>query len=133
MDRLRCVLGFVVAVFLIVSSFLHSILGWRNLTARLVEARAPQELIDHLALGWHLSGAAMLTFGCILIFVFGRFLRDRSTSLRVGQLIAIFYAGFGIWALVESRNPFFAVMFVVPGLLLLVATTRGEKIAAPTH
>jgi hypothetical protein len=129
MDRLRYVLGFVVAAFLIASSFLHSILGWPSLSGQLRAAGTPEELIGHLTVGWHLGGAAMFTFGCILIFVFGGFLRDRASSLRVGQLIGIFYVGFGVWGLVESRDAFFAVMFVLPGLLLLVASTRWPTTA----
>lgn len=124
MDRLRYVIGFIVGAFLIASGFMHSILGWKNLSGRLAGAKTPQDLIGLLALGWHLGGAAMATCGCILLFVFARFLRDRSYSLRVAQLIALFYIGFGIWAFAESKLAFFVLMFVVPGLLLLVAATR---------
>jgi hypothetical protein len=123
MNTLRIVLGLVVAAFIIISSFLHSILGWKSLSGQLREAHAPEELIAHLALGWHMCSAAMFTFGAILIFLFAKHLRDRTTSLRIGQVIAIFYAGYGVWAQVESHNSFFAVMFIVPGLLLLFAAS----------
>jgi hypothetical protein len=126
MDRVRYVLGFIVGAFLMASAFLHSILGWRALSGQLVQAGAPSELIENLALGWHLAGAAMFTLGCILILVFGRFLRDRSSSLRIALLVALLYVGFGTWAFVVSRNPFFAVTFIAPGVLLLVASARSS-------
>src|SRR6266436_696649 len=98
MNTVRIVVGFVIATFLIISSFLHSILGWAKLSGQLRQAHAPEDLTANLALGWHLGGAAMFTFGVILILLFAKYLRDRSTSLWAGQLIAIFYIGFGIWA-----------------------------------
>jgi hypothetical protein len=126
MTILRIVLGLILAAFFILSGFMHSILGWRSLSGRLRDAHAPEELIGHLALGWHLGGAAMFMFGLILIFLYVKLLRDRTTSLRVAQLIAIFYVGFGIWAQVVSHNAFFMVMFIVPGLLLLFAASAGS-------
>jgi len=125
MTTMRIVLGFVLAAFLIVSSFMHSVLGWRSLSGQLRGAHAPEELIAHLALGWHLCSAAMFTFGVILIFLYAKFLRDRATPLWVAQSIALFYVGYGIWAQVQSHNSFFAVMFIVPGLLLLFAASTG--------
>jgi hypothetical protein len=125
MTILRIVLGFVLAAFFILGGFMHSILGWRSLSSRLRDAHTPEELIAQLALGWHLGGAAMFTFGLMLIFLYLKFLRDRATSLRIAQLIAIFYIGFGIWAQVVSHNAFFTVMFIVPGLLLLFAASAG--------
>lgn len=125
MTILRIVVGFVLAAFFILGGFMHSILGWRSLSGRLRDAHTPEELIAQLALGWHLGGAAMFTFGLMLIFLYVKFLRDRATSLRIAQLIAIFYIGFGIWAQVVSHNAFFTVMFIVPGLLLLFAASAG--------
>jgi len=126
MTTLRVVLGFVLAAFFILGSFMHSILGWRNISGRLLDAHAPQELIANLALAWHLGGAAMFTFGLISFFLYAKYLRDRTTSLRVAQLIAIFYIGFGIWAQVMSHNPFFLVMFTIPGALLLFAASGSS-------
>ncbi|HMC26669.1 MAG TPA: hypothetical protein VKM56_02625 [Verrucomicrobiae bacterium] len=127
MTILRIVLGFVLAAFFILSGFLHSILGWRRLSGQLRAAHAPEELIGNLALGWHFGGAAMLAFGSLLIFLCAKFLQDRGTSLRIAQLIAIFYIGFGMWAQVASHNVFFLVMFIVPGLLLLFAASAGPS------
>src|SRR5262249_23529451 len=98
MTLLRTILGFVVGAFLIISSFMHSILGWKTISGQLRDAHAPEELTANLALGWHLSGAAMFTFGVILLLLFAKFLKNRATPLWPGQLIGLFYAGFGIWA-----------------------------------
>ena len=74
----------------------------------------------------------MFTLGCIVLYVFVKFLRDRSYSLRVAQLIALFYLCFGIWALSESKLVFFVLTFAAPGLLLLVAATRSSGAASKT-
>ena len=132
MDRVRTVLGFVMGVFFVAGACMHSILGWKNISGQLVAAKAPADLVDELALAWHLGGATMFTLGCIVLYVFVKFLRDRSYSLRVAQLIALFYAGFGLWAFAESKLVFFVLMFVVPGLLLLVAATRSSGTASKT-
>jgi ABC-type Na+ efflux pump permease subunit len=126
MDRLRIVFGFIVSAIMIASSFAHSILGWKNLTARLEKTQAPTDLIAGLALGWHLGGAAMFTFGCIVFFLFARFVKDRSVSLSPVFIIAAFYTLFGVWAIATSHNPFFLI-FVIPGLLLLVASWRSTS------
>ncbi len=132
MDRVRIVLGFVLGVFFVVGACMHSTLGWKNLGGRLAEAKTPQDLVDLLALGWHLGGATMFTLGCIVLYVFIKFLRDRSSSLRVAQLIALFYIAFGAWAFAESKLTFFVLMFVVPGLLLFVAATRSSGVSPKT-
>ena len=132
MDRVRTVLGFVLGAFFVAGAFMHSVLGWKNISGQLVAAKAPADLIAGLALAWHLGGATMFTLGCIVLYVFVKFLRDRSCSLRVAQLIALFYIGFGIWAFSESKLAFFVLTFAVPGLLLLVAATRSSGATSKT-
>jgi hypothetical protein len=127
MDRLRTVLGIVLGVFFVAGAFMHSILGWKVISGQLVAAKTPADLIAGLALAWHLGGATMFTLGCIVLYVFVKFLRDRSSSLRIAQLIGLFYLGFGIWAFAESKLVFFVLMFAVPGILLLVAATRSSS------
>jgi hypothetical protein len=122
MDRVRYVIGFVIGAFFMASAVAHSILGWRNVSGRLREAANPPDVVSLMALGWHLGGGAMFAFGCIVVYVFARFLRDRSSSLRVAQLIGIFYVAFGAWAVAESHLVFFVLMFVVPGLVLAVVS-----------
>lgn len=130
MDRVRIGLGFVLGVFFVLGAFMHSILGWQNISGKLAAANTPADLIANLALAWHLGGATMFTLGCIVLYVFVKFLRDRSYSLRVAQVIAVFYIGFGIWACAESKLVFFVLMFAAPGLLLLLAATRASSVAS---
>jgi hypothetical protein len=124
MDLVRIVLGFVVSAMMIASSLLHSLVGWRVLSAKLEKAQVPSGLIRSLALGWHWGGAAMFGLGCIVLFLFAQFLKDRSTSLRPALIIAVFYAAFGVWAIGTSHD-FFFLVFVIPGLLLAVASWRS--------
>jgi hypothetical protein len=60
-------------------------------------------------------------------FVVREYVKDRSTSLVVAQLIAAFEIAYGAWAVAESRMAFFAVMFIVPGILALIAASGGTK------
>ena len=122
MNRLRIVLGFIVSAIMIASSFAHSLLGWKNLRAQLEKVPVPRDLIAGLAIGLHWGGAAMFALGCIVLFVFARFAKDRSASLSPALIIALFYIAFGVWAITTSHKPFFLI-FVIPGLILAVASS----------
>ena len=75
-----------------------------------------------LAIGWHFAGVAILTFGCLALWAFADRLRGRAAPTRHVAFIAVVYLFFGVGTLVASRmDPFFLV-FIVPGLLLLVAS-----------
>jgi hypothetical protein len=132
-NRLRVVLGIVAGVILVGSSAAHSLLGWKQLGAALASAGAAPDLITGLGIGWHFAGVAMLTLGVIVIRLFAD-LRRRHVSLWPGLIIAVVYLAFGAWALaVSDMNPFFLI-FIVPGLLLLLASwgrPAGAPLAAP--
>ena len=122
MSRLRSMLGLIAGFMLVASSAAHSLLGWPQLRAALVQARAPDDLVLGLALGWHFAGAAMLTFGCIVLWLYVGALRRRVASYQPAFLIALLYLVYGAWAYAASgRNPFFFV-FIVPGVLLAAAS-----------
>jgi hypothetical protein len=128
-NRLRVVLGIVAGVILVGSSAAHSLLGWKRLGAALASAGAPPDLITGLGIGWHFAGVAMLTFGVIVIRLFAD-LRRRHVSLWPALIIAVVYLAFGVGALaVSDMNPFFLV-FIVPGLMLLLASW-GRPVPAP--
>ena len=118
--RLRIILGFVAGAIFIASSGAHSLLGWPQLERALLQAQAPPDLVRNLEIGWHFGGAVMLTFGCMVVWMFDSLRRGRLISLRPALMIAIVYILFGIWALVRTLNPFFLV-FVIPGLMLFAA------------
>ena len=121
MARVRAVLGLVASLILILSSAAHSFLGWEQLRGKLVAARVPADLVFGLKVGWMFGGVAMLAFGLILLTLFVKRLRGESVSSLAAVVIAAAYLGFGAWALVASGfDPFFFI-FIVPGILLLVA------------
>jgi hypothetical protein len=115
-------LGLIAGFMLVASSAAHSILGWPQLRAALVETHAPDDLVAGLAIGWHFAGAAMLTFGCIVLWLYIGALRRRVVSYLPAFFIALLYLAFGAWSYVASgRNPYFFV-FLVPGVLLGAAS-----------
>ncbi len=121
MQRGRLVLGLIAGVLLLASSAAHSLLGWPQLRHGLTEANAPADLIVGLSLGWHFAGVAMLVFGVIVVLLFADALRRQAVSLRPALLIGLAYLVFGTWALTASNlDPYFLV-FIVPGVLLLLA------------
>lgn len=129
MERIRSVVGLVMGVLLVASACAHSLLGWPELQAELAEARVPAELAGALMVGWQFGGAAMLTFGIVVLATFWARLRKRQASLLVGMYVGLLYVSFGVWALVVTgMNPFFLV-FIIPGCGLVLAswpTNRAE-------
>ena len=129
MSRLRPVLGLAVGVVLVVSSAMHSLLGWPGLHAALAAANAPPDLIAGLRIGWHFGGAMILTFGLVTLWSFAQRLRGRAVSLHAVRAFAAAYVLYGAYALVTSdMNPFFLI-FVVPGVLLLLASGEPRATA----
>ena len=124
MSRSRSILGLVVGVVLVVSSAMHSLMGWPALQAALVAADTPPDLIAGLRIGWHFGGAMVLTLGLVTLWSFAERLRGRAVSLRALQAFAAAYALFGVYALLTGDlNPFFLI-FVVPGVLLFFAASE---------
>jgi len=111
---------------MIASSAAHSLLGWKELRGALERSGAPPDLILDLGLGWHFGGAAMLTFGGIVVALFTQRLRGTHVSMMPAIVVGATYVLFGAAALVVSRfNPFFLV-FLVPGLMLLIASVSSR-------
>ena len=124
MARARTVLGLVAAGMLILSSFAHSILGWKGLSEELAKTNAPANLVTGLKVGWMYGGVVMLVLGVILIPLFTRRLRGEEVSGLPAAAVSVAYLGFGAWALLASDlSPFF-MGFMVQGVLLAVAAPR---------
>jgi len=122
MARVRAVLGLIASLIMIFSSAMHSLLGWSWLRGQLAAARVPPDLTFGLKVGWQFGGVAMLAFGLILLALFVKRLRGESVSSLAAVVVAVAYLGFGVWALFASDfDPFFSI-FIVPGVLLLVAS-----------
>ena len=64
----------------------------------------------------------MLVTGVTLVILFARRVRGAAIPTFPGLITGAGYLAFGLWALLARFNPFFFV-FIVPALLLLVAST----------
>jgi hypothetical protein len=127
MSKLRNVLGLIVGVFLVVSAWAHSIMGWRALSAELARTNPPAELVTGLEIGWKWGGAAMLVFGVITTAIFLKRLRGEPLPTTGPALVSVAYIGFGAWALMHSNfDPFFFI-YIVPGVLLGLASTGNRQ------
>lgn len=115
MTRVRQGLGYLAAAWIILSSAMHSILGWKELRASLEKAKVPADLSLGIEAGWHFAGVAMLCLGILAIAALRA--RQRTPLLVTGAG----YVLFGAWALAISGGDPFFLMFLVPGLLLLAA------------
>jgi hypothetical protein len=118
----RTLLGQIVGVLLMLSSAAHSLLGWPQLEMQLDAAGVAADLQTGLRIGWHFGGAAMLAFGFIVLTVFTDRRRGGKAPLWAPQVISALYVAFGGWALTVSRGDLFFLIFVIPGLLLAVAS-----------
>jgi hypothetical protein len=121
MHRLRSILGLVAGTLMIASSGAHSFFGWKSQRAALEAANAPADLIHMLGIGWQFGGAAMLAFGCMVLALFLRDLKTARVPVMPAVVIGTTYVAFGIGAMLVSQlDPFFLV-FLVPGVLVLIA------------
>jgi hypothetical protein len=120
------VLGFAAGAMFVASSAAHSLLGWKGLSAELAKTTAPPDLVRGLSIGWHFAGLAMLAFGCIVLLSFRDLVKGRAVSLRPAVIIALAYLAFGTYALAITGEPFFVFTFLIPGLLLLLASTASS-------
>ena len=123
MSRIRIIMGFVAGAILIASSGAHAFLGWPAIRLLLKRANVPNDLLGGVMVVWQFGGVAMLTFGCIVLWLFTQLINGRSMSLRPALLIGLAYVAFGVWALaIGGLSPFF-LLFIIPGLLLVAAAT----------
>lgn len=128
MTRLRPIIGLVAAVILVLSSVAHSIVGWRAMRAQLAGSRAPANLVTGLGIGWHFAGAAMLALGIILLYVFiGRQQRVQRSRFPA-QVIGVLYLAFGMYAYLMTRGDFFLAAFIVPGVLIALASFGADGV-----
>lgn len=111
-------------VLLAASGAIHSLVGWSAFSAEYVAKQGPGDLLAGLAVPWHFAGAAMVTFGCIVISTFFVLLRGGEASLLAVRWIALAYLAFGCWVFAAVARDPTALLFVVPGLLVLAASWR---------
>ena len=126
MNKARNILGAITGIILILSSGAHSFLGWKSMREQLITANAPEDLITGLGIGWNFAGLAIFIFGCILLGVFIPRIRGYFAPLWPARLIGIAYTIAGLIAYKMSSNNFFMTVFVVPGVLIALASWGGE-------
>lgn len=107
---------------MMLSAGAHSILGWKAMSERLAATDAPADLVLGLRVGWIWGGPPMIVFGIIAITACVARFHGRPASMLLPSLIALLYLGFAAWAAVVTGGDPFFVLFLVPGLLLAVAS-----------
>jgi hypothetical protein len=131
MTRVKDVLGAIAGAILVLSSGAHSFLGWPSLRTALVAAQTPEDLLRGLAIGWHFAGASMLAFGVIVLAIFAARLRGNDLATWPAAVVAVLYVAFGVAALVASNFELFFLIFVVPGVMLAVASRLTPRASTP--
>ena len=117
----------VIAVFLMLSSLAHGILGWKAMSAELARTGAPSDLLADLATGWYLGSVAMVAFAVIVLASWLEARGKRPAGRTAAATIALAYFAFGLLAfLSRSFNRHFLVAFVIPGALLGVAVMKSR-------
>lgn len=129
MARGRAVLGLVVGGFLVLSGFAHTFLGGAAMRMEMAQAKVPADLARALTVGWVFGGVCMFVLGAVVVWTFLRGLRGQAVALAPARLVGAGYLGFGVWAIAFSGgDPFFSV-FLVPGALLLIASSPTRSAA----
>jgi hypothetical protein len=124
--RGRLVLGFLAAAMQVLSGAVHSILGWPVLTQAFAATRVPPALVQGLAVPWHFAGLAMVTFGVIVALTLLGAVRRPGESLEPVAVIGIAYLLFGVVGMAVSRGDPSFLIFIVPGVMLLLVAWRSR-------
>lgn len=120
----RVILGAAVGGFLVLSAFAHSVLGTSAMRSEMAKAQVPEDLARSLVAGWYLGGMGQLVFGATVLWTFWQEHRRLQVSRMPALLVGLGYLGFTPLALVVTNfEPFFLVVFGLPGLLLTIAST----------
>lgn len=105
----------------------HSLSGIDQVKTELSKVGASEEITKLVIVVWHFTGAAMVTFGMLVVWVWNRVRKGEKNVLIVSALIGVLYLLYGIAAVrYFNGEPFFYV-FVVFGSLLLVSSTALRK------
>jgi hypothetical protein len=120
--RWRAVLGVIGGSLIVLSSAAHSLLGWPQVQQQLMTAGVRGELLYGMEAGWQFGGVAMLVIGTTLVMLYVRRIRREPAPTFPGVITGAGYLAFGLWALLaHGFNPFFFV-FILPAVLLLLAS-----------
>jgi hypothetical protein len=127
MSKARNVLGVITGVILILSSGAHSLLGWKSMREQLVGAGASPDLVTGLAIGWNFAGFAIFVFGVLVLLTFIPRLRGLYRDLTTARVIGWSYLLAGGAAYSVSKSIFFINIFLVPAILILIASSERDE------
>ena len=115
-------LGWGAGILILLSAGAHMLLGWSGMRSELIKAGASAELIGGVQMGWQFGGVAMLVFAAIVLAAFRGLGRGTPLQALPLNVIGAGYLLFGLaeW-LLAGTGPF-ALVFILPGALLLTAT-----------
>ena len=120
--KIKSVFGLIGGAILILSAGAHSVLGWQALRGERAKTNAPPDLVQGLEVGWIFGGFVMVVLGVICISTFSKRFRGEPASTFAPAIISAGYLGFAAWAaLTAGGDPFFLI-FVVPAVLLAIAS-----------
>lgn len=88
---------------------------------------APEDVVARGSIGVLLATIAILLCGFVLFGVFITRLRGREAPLWPARLIGIAYTIAGLVAYKMSGNNFFITIFVVPGILIALASWGSDQ------
>jgi uncharacterized membrane protein len=120
--KTKSVLGLIAGAILFLSAFAHAILGWKAMSEQLAQTNAPPDLVRGLQVGWVFGGVVMLVLGTLCISTFLKRFRGQPVSTFATALISIAYLAFGAWAMVTTGGDPFFMIFIVPAVLLAIAS-----------
>ncbi len=116
------VLGLIGGAILLLSAGAHSVLGWQAMSGELAKTNAPADLVQGLQVGWIFGGFVMVVLGAICINTFSKRFRGQPTSTFGPAIISVGYLAFGAWAAITTGGDPFFMIFVVPAVLLAIAS-----------
>jgi hypothetical protein len=120
--KTKAVLGLIAGAILILSAGAHSILGWKAMNEQLAQTNAPPDLVQGLQVGWIFGGVVMVVLGVLCINTFSKRFRGQPASTFAPAMISIAYLAFSAWAAVVTGGDPFFVVFVIPAVLLALAS-----------
>lgn len=122
MPRPRVIAGWITVCLLALSTWMHSVEGWRGMRTGLAAANAPPDLVAGLEAGW-LFGGVFLMVTAVLLVAWLRAGSPRPAGLgRALRWIAVSLIAYAVLALVRyDGNPFFLVFAVLGGGTWVVA------------
>jgi hypothetical protein len=92
------------------------------MSEQLAKTNAPPDLVQGLHIGWVFGGVIMLVLGTLCISIFLKRFRGQPASTFAPALISIAYFAFGAWAMVTTGGDPFFLIFIVPAVLLAIAS-----------